>query len=84
MFDEGSANGADATPAGEITRLLHEAHEGREGALNEVMDLVYADLKRLAGVHLRRRYGPDLNAITLEPAALVNETYLRLLKQRQD
>jgi RNA polymerase sigma factor (TIGR02999 family) len=68
---------------GTITRLLNEAHEGRKGALDEVMELVYADLNRLAEKRLHQQFGPDLAGITLEPAALVHETYLKLIKQRK-
>jgi len=67
----------------DITELLHEAAEGREGALDEVMSLVYSDLERLAGKHMRRRFGAGLEAVTLEPAALVNETFLKLVRQRK-
>ena len=71
------------TVTGEITRLLHEADEGRQGALDELMQLVYADLKRVAAKHMHRRFGPDLPGVTLEPAALVNETFLKLIRQRK-
>ncbi len=67
---------------GDITLLLREVAEGREGALNELMDLVYADLERIALSQLSRRYGPRANDVTIEPAALVNESFLRLIKQR--
>ena len=67
---------------GEISRLLREAAEGRSDALNEVVDLVYSDLQRLAAKQLRVRRNADGHEATLEPAALVNETYLKLLQQR--
>ncbi len=70
-----------ATP-GDITLLLQEAHGGREGALDELMDLVYADLERIALSHLSRKFGERAGTVTLEPAALVNESFLRLIKQR--
>ena len=44
-------------PPGEITRLLTEAHDGRKEALDEVMELVYADLQRVAKQQLYRRFG---------------------------
>lgn len=65
-----------------ITRLLEEAETGRSGALDEVMRLLYADLRAVAERFLKDRYGPGLPGATLEPAALVNETYLQLLRQR--
>jgi RNA polymerase sigma factor (TIGR02999 family) len=67
---------------GEITRLLELAHEGEHEALDRVMALVYADLERAARGQLTRRYGRP-EGRTLEPAGLVNEAFLRLVKQRK-
>jgi len=47
-----------------------------------LMDRVYEDLVRVADRHLKARHGPDLAGTTLEPAALANETFLKLIKQR--
>jgi RNA polymerase sigma factor (TIGR02999 family) len=63
--------------------LLRQAYEGREGALDEVMRLVYDDLRNVAGRQLRRRHGSRAGDLTLQPTALVNEAYLRLIKQRK-
>lgn len=68
---------------GEITRLLGEVESGKEGALDEVMGLVYRDLSGMAEGHLKRRYGSNLAGVTLEPSALVHETFLRLIRQRK-
>ncbi len=68
----------------DITQLLQEAAEGRDGALDEVMAVVYADLERLAGKHMRQEFGSEFEALTLEPAALVNETFLKLVQQRNE
>lgn len=65
-----------------ITRLLEQAENGRAGALDEVVTLMYRDLHGAADRLLRDRYGAGLPGATLEPAALVNETYLSLLRQR--
>lgn len=73
------ATGGD--PLARITLLLDEAHDGRAGALDEVMAVVYPELMRLAGQRLRR-FNSDGATPTLEPAALVNETYLKLIRQR--
>ena len=67
----------------EITRLLSEAHAGREGALDEVMKLVYSDLLRIAEGQVHRRYGGRAGNLTMEPRALVSEAFLRLIKQRK-
>lgn len=68
----------------DITKLLHEAARGRDGALNEVMDVVYADLERLARGEMQAQFGPGLPGVTLEPGALVHETFLRLVEQRNE
>ncbi len=67
---------------GRITLLLREVDEGREGALDELMELVYAELERMARSYLRRHFGDRAEAISLEPAALVNESFLKLIRQR--
>jgi RNA polymerase sigma-70 factor, ECF subfamily len=67
----------------EITRLLGEVTAEDPASMGRLMDAVYADLERMAGNRLRERYGPHLAGVTLEPAALVNETFLRLIKQRK-
>lgn len=69
------------TDADEITRLLNEAGQGREGALDEVTALVYGRLRALARRQARRYAGGGASA--LEPTDLVHETFLRLVKQRK-
>jgi RNA polymerase sigma-70 factor (ECF subfamily) len=66
----------------EISELLTAVGEGQEGAMETLMDRVYEDLVRVADRHLKARHGPDLAGTTLEPAALANETFLKLIKQR--
>lgn len=67
--------GADQPATGSVTRLLHSWREGRESALDELMPLVYGELRRLAAAYLRReRFGH-----TLQPTALVHEAYVRLV-----
>jgi len=67
----------------DITLLLHRMDEGQPGALDELMGIVYSDLERMAAAHLRRQFGARAGQITLEPAALVNESFLQLIKQRK-
>ncbi len=54
----------------EITRLLSEAYGGRDGALDEVMELVYGDLLRIPDGQMHRRYGQRAGNLTMEPRAL--------------
>jgi len=58
-----------------ITLMLDRAKEGDAAALDELMPVVYQELRRLAG-HILRSERPDH---TLQATALVNEAYLRLV-----
>lgn len=69
----------DAAPAShEVTRLLLEWREGRDGALSELLPLIYDQLKRLA----RRQLRGEAPGHILQPTALINELYLLLVHQR--
>jgi len=65
----------------DITRLLGRAAEGDGAAFERVAAWAYAELERLPERRMRRQYGGRLEGLTLEPAALVNETFLRLLEK---
>jgi RNA polymerase sigma factor (TIGR02999 family) len=65
----------------EITQLLERAAAGEGEAREELAARVYRELERYAEHQLKVRYGPELAGLTLEPAALVNETFLRLLQE---
>ncbi|HJQ27377.1 MAG TPA: sigma-70 family RNA polymerase sigma factor [Blastocatellia bacterium] len=60
-----------------ITLLLERWNSGDRAALDELMPLVYDDLHRLANSFFRRRRNQ-----TLQPTALINEVYLRLVGQQ--
>jgi RNA polymerase sigma factor (TIGR02999 family) len=62
-------------PAHEVTQLLQAWSEGDEGALQQLMPLVYKELHRLA----RRYMAGERSGHTLQTSALVNEAYLRLV-----
>jgi RNA polymerase sigma factor (TIGR02999 family) len=62
----------------DLTALLGEWSRGNSNALNRLVPLVYAELRRIATRQLRReRVGH-----TLQPTAVVHEAYLRLVDQR--
>ncbi len=67
----------------DITLLLKRIDDGQTGAMDELMRVVYGDLERMAASHLRRQFGDRAGQITLEPAALVNESFLKLIRQRK-
>jgi RNA polymerase sigma factor (TIGR02999 family) len=62
-----------------VTELLIAAGNGRREALDELVPLVYDELRRLAAAHVRRE--PPGHSV--QATALVHETYLRLVDQRQ-
>ena len=61
-----------------ITQLLVDWSKGDRKALDKLMPLVYSELRRLAGNYLRR----ERQGHTLQPTALVNEAYLKLIDQK--
>src|SRR5882672_7877981 len=65
------------TPVG-ITQLLIRWNNGDQAALEKLMPLVYSELRRLASNYLRK----ERQGHTLQPTALVNEAYLKLVDQR--
>ena len=76
MHDEESPASADAAP--DVTRLLVAWSAGERQALDALLPLVYAELRRQAERLLRR----EAAGHTLQPTALVHEAYLRLVDQR--
>jgi len=62
----------------DITQLLAEYREGDRDAIDRLMPLVYAELRRIAARSLRA----ERKEHTLQPTALVNEAYLRLVDQQ--
>jgi RNA polymerase sigma-70 factor, ECF subfamily len=61
--------------AGEVTLLLKAMQSGDPTASEKLLPLVYKELHRLATSYMRRERGDH----TLQPTALINETYLRLI-----
>jgi RNA polymerase sigma-70 factor (ECF subfamily) len=62
-----------------VTELLVDWSKGDQNALEKLMPLVYSELRRLAGNYLRR----ERQNHTLQPTALVNEAYFKLIDQRR-
>lgn len=65
------------TEQAEITQLLEATSLGGEDAARKLMPLVYNELHALAARHLRSE---PVNH-TLQPTALVNEAFLKLISQ---
>ncbi len=62
-----------------VTQLLEKWGGGDESALAELMPVIYDELRRLADAYLRR----ERRDHTLQPTALVNEAYLKLVGQQR-
>ena len=62
----------------QVAELLRDWQQGNDQALEELLPMLYADLRKLAGNYMQR----EATAHTLQPTALVSEAYLRL-KGRQ-
>jgi RNA polymerase sigma factor (TIGR02999 family) len=65
-------------PEADVTALLHAWNAGNLGARDQLMPLVYDELRRRAAACMRRERPGD----TLQPTALVHEAYLRLVGQQ--
>jgi RNA polymerase sigma-70 factor, ECF subfamily len=63
----------------EITELLIAWSDGRREALDDLMPVVYKDLRRIAAGYMQREPAGH----PLQPTALVSEAYLRLIDQRR-
>lgn len=63
----------------DLTQLLNKAQTGDKSSLDELLPLVYNELRRIAENQLRN----ERDDHTLQATALVHEAYLRLLEQRE-
>jgi len=66
-------------PVGEVTQLLEAWQDGDQKALDQLLPLVYEELRRLAARFLRK----ERRGHTLQPTALVHEAYARLVGQQR-
>jgi RNA polymerase sigma factor (TIGR02999 family) len=64
-------------PPAPVTILLRNWRQGDQAALNQVVEIVDRELHRLAAGYLRR----ERPGHTLQPTALVNEAFVRLVGQ---
>ena len=62
-----------------ITQLLIEWNNGRSGALQDLLPLVYGELRKLAAHKMAQEQAGQ----TLQPTALVHEAWLRIIGQQQ-
>lgn len=63
---------------GNVTELLREWSEGRPDAIERLFDVVYPQLRQIAGALFRGEPPESL----LQPTSVVNELFLKLIRQR--
>ena len=66
-----------ATPSSEVTSLLVDWQRGNKRALDQLMPLVYRELRKVAAAYLK----DERRNHTLQPTALIHESYLRMVEQ---
>src|SRR3954470_15067937 len=59
----------------DVTQILNAVHEGNPHAAEQLLPLVYEELRRLAA----QRLAQEPSGQTLQPTALVHEAYVRLV-----
>jgi RNA polymerase sigma factor (TIGR02999 family) len=64
------------TSGGTVRRLMAEFRQGDKQAANELVEIFYPELRRLANVHMRS----ERQGHSWQPTLLVNELYLELIK----
>ena len=65
----------DSSGSHEITRILQELHKGQKRSTDELIPLVYDELRHLAAYRMAK----EKPGQTLQPTALVHEAYLKLI-----
>src|SRR5882762_7787715 len=66
-------------PGDDLTALLGRWGTGTPADQERLVAAVHGELRRIAGAYMRR----ERQDHTLQPTALVNEAYLRLIKERE-
>jgi RNA polymerase sigma factor (TIGR02999 family) len=69
---------SESADAHDITQMLQQWCDGNKEVLDELLPLVYSELRRQAARHLRR----ERKDHTLQTTALIHEAYLKLVDQR--
>ena len=74
-----SAAASILKPMSEVTRILAAVERGDAHAANELLPLVYNELRKLAAVRL----AAESAGHTLQPTALANEAFIKLFGRRK-
>ena len=65
--------------SGDVTRLLQQVRDGVKGAKDQLVILLYDEIYRIARAKMRN----ERHNHTLQPTAVVNEAYIKLIEQPQ-
>lgn len=65
-------------PKNQITQLLKKVNDGDQQALNQLLELVYNEIKKIASNYL----GGEYKKRTIQTTELVHEAYLKLIGQK--
>ena len=76
-FDGSDTPAGEPAPDGEATRLLRAIAAGDSSGSGDLLEVIYAELRRLAGAALRG----ERDGHTLQPTALVHEAWIKLADQ---
>src|SRR5260370_39860750 len=64
---------------GDVTRLLGQLRAGNQDVADQLVPLIYDELRRIAGAQMRR----ERPGHTLQTTAVVHEAYMRLTGEQQ-
>ena len=64
---------------GDVTRLLQRWSAGDRAALDDLVPIVYAELRRIAEGYFSR----ERSSHTLQPTALIHEAWMRMARQQK-
>lgn len=67
----------------QLTVLLEDVHAGKQGAFDQLAARIYDDLHAMARAKLAKAFGPRMAGVTIQPTILVNDTLMKLIRQRQ-
>lgn len=70
-------SGSGSPPGGDVTQLLQRWSTGDRNALDDLIPLVYAELRKIAEGYFSR----ERSTHTLQPTALIHEAWMRMARQ---
>lgn len=78
-----AVNGEKAAVASELEQLLVQVTAGNAAAYDKLAAAVQGRLRQMAERRLNRAFGPNHPGVTIQPTALADDTFMKLIKYRQ-